>query len=378
LTNNGFLDLLVSDFHFQYMQIIQGTSKNSKQTDKIQAMKQRGFFDENDRLKELSNLGDPLEKLNTVVNWGLFRPILTRVLKKEPQGPGGRPPYDYVMMFKILILQRLYHISDAQAEYQIKDRLSFMRFLGLSLCNDVPDDKTIWFFREQLVKAEIIDTLFYGFMKELERNRLITRDGSIVDATFVDAPRQRNSKDENDSIKEGNIPEEWENPGKEHKKAQKDVDARWAVKNDETHYGYKNHVKADVDSKLITGYTVTPAHVHDSQELENLVDKKRDKVIYGDSAYKGEGIEKCLGRKIENKICEKGYRNKPLTKTQMVNNRRKSKVRARIEHIFGFMTNSMGGISIRSIGLARAKFCIGLMNLTYNLCRYRFLVGQTT
>jgi transposase, IS5 family len=339
-------------------------------------MKQHGFFDENDRLKELSKLGDPLEKLNTVINWQMFGPVLKRVLKKEPQGPGGRPPYDYVMMFKILILQKLYHISDAQAEFQIKDRLSFMRFLGLSLYNDVPDDKTIWYFREQLVKADIIDTLFYRFMKELERNNLITHEGSIVDATFVDAPRQRNNKDENDSIKEGKVPEEWEKPGKEHKKAQKDVDARWAVKNDETHYGYKNHIKADKDSKLIVDYTVTPAHVHDSQELENLVDKKKDKALYGDSAYKGEDVEKCLGRKIENHICEKGYRNKPLTKKQMAKNRKKSKVRARVEHIFGFMTNSMGGISIRSIGLQRAKFGIGLMNLTYNLCRFKFLIIQ--
>lgn len=341
-------------------------------------MKQTGFFDENDRLKELSELGDPLEKLNSVIDWERFRPVLTRILKKEAQGPGGRPPYDYVMMFKILILQRVYHISDAQAEYQIKDRLSFMRFLGLSLCNDVPDDKTIWFFREQLVKANIIDTLFYRFVNELEKKHIITRDGSIIDATFVDVPKQRNSKDENDSIKNGNTPEDWETPEKEHKKAQKDVDARWTVKNDETHYGYKDHIKTDKDSKIITAYTVTPANIHDSQEMVNLIDKKKDKIIYADSAYKGEEIEKCLGRKIENQICEKGYRNKPLTKRQLQRNRKKSKVRSRVEHVFGYMTNSMGGITIRCIGRARAKFAIGMMNLTYNMCRFRFLVLRTT
>jgi transposase, IS5 family len=341
-------------------------------------MKQTGFFDENDRLKELSKLGDPLEKLNSVIDWERFRPVLTRILKKEAQGPGGRPPYDYVMMFKILILQRIYHISDAQTEYQIKDRLSFMRFLGLSLCNDVPDDKTIWFFREQLVKADIIDTLFYRFVNELEKKHIITRDGSIIDATFVDVPKQRNSKDENDSIKKGNTPEDWETPENEHKKAQKDVDARWTVKNDETHYGYKDHIKTDKDSKIITAYTVTPANIHDSQEMVNLIDKKKDKIIYADSAYKGEEIERCLGRKIENQICEKGYRNKPLTKRQLQRNRKKSKVRSRVEHVFGYMTNSMGGITIRCIGQARAKFAIGMMNLTYNMCRFRFLVLRTT
>jgi len=341
-------------------------------------MKQTGFFDENDRLKELSGLGDPLEKLNSVIDWERFRPVLTRILKKEAQGPGGRPPYDYVMMFKILILQRIYHISDAQAEYQIKDRLSFMRFLGLSLCNDVPDDKTIWFFREQLVKADIIDTLFYRFVNELEKKHIITRDGSIIDATFVDVPKQRNSKDENDAIKKGKTPEDWEAPEQEHKKAQKDVDARWTVKNDETHYGYKDHIKTDKDSKIITAYTVTPANIHDSQEMINLIDKKKDTIIYADSAYKGEEIEKCLGRKIVNQICEKGYRNKPLTKRQLQRNRKKSKVRSRVEHVFGYMTNSMGGITIRCVGQARAKFAIGMMNLTYNMCRFRFLVLRTT
>jgi transposase, IS5 family len=340
-------------------------------------MKQRGFFDENDRLAELSKLGDPLEKLNSVIEWERFRAILTRVLKKEPQGPGGRPPYDYVMMFKILVLQKLYHISDAQAEYQIKDRLSFMRFLGLSLCSDVPDDKTIWYFREQLVKADIIDTLFYRFVKELEHKHIITRDGSIIDATFVEAPKQRNSKDENDTIKEGKTPADWEKSENEPKKAQKDIDARWAIKNDETHYGYKDHIKADKDSKIITAYIVTPANIHDSQEIGNLIEKKKDKVIYADSAYKGEEAEKSLGRKIENQICEKGYRSKPLTKKQMQRNWKKSKVRARVEHIFGYMTNSMGGITIRCIGLARAKFAIGMMNLTYNMCRFRFLALQT-
>ncbi|MDR3130221.1 MAG: transposase [Treponema sp.] len=107
-------------------------------------MKQHGFFDENDRLKELSKMGDPLERLNLYIDWEQFREILTLILRKEPKGPGGRPPFDCVMMFKILILQRLYNISDAQAEYQIKDRLSFMRFLGLSLRDTVPDEKTIW------------------------------------------------------------------------------------------------------------------------------------------------------------------------------------------------------------------------------------------
>jgi IS5 family transposase len=336
-------------------------------------MKQKSFFDENDRLNELSALGDPLERLNKYINWEDFRGILTRALKKEPNGPGGRQPFDYVMMFKVLILQRLYNISDDQAEYQIKDRLSFMRFLGLALCDTIPDAKTIWHFREQLVQAKVIDTMFYRFTQQLEDKKIISYSGSIADATFVDAPRQRNSREENKKIKEKELPEGWESPEGENRLRQKDLDARWAKKNDETHYGYKDHVKVDKKSKLITKFSVISAEVHDSRELANLIDGEKDEKLYADSAYKGEEIEECIPENVKNRIHERGYRNKPLTKAQERDNKAKSHIRVRVEHVFGHMANTMKGITVRSIGMARAYFNIGLMNLTYNLSRYVYL-----
>jgi IS5 family transposase len=335
-------------------------------------MKQKGFFDETDVLRELSELGDPLEKLNKFIKWDQFKGLLTKTLKKEAQGLGGRPPFDYVMMFKILILQKLYNISDDQAEYQIKDRLSFRRFLGLALYNTVPDAKTIWHFRENLIQAKVLDTLFYRFVSQLEGNGIITHSGSIVDATFVDAPRQRNTREENEEITEGKTPKGWDK--KPNKKRQKDVDARWATKNKELHYGYKDHIKIDKKSKIITKFSVTSAEVHDSQELKNLVDKK-DKRLYGDSAYTGEEVQSCMSKKTKNRIHEKGYRDHPLTKTQMRDNTEKSKIRARVEHVFGTMTNSMGGIIVRSIGKVRAEGNIALMNLAYNIKRYTFIMG---
>jgi IS5 family transposase len=336
-------------------------------------MKQKGFFDENDRLEELSRLGDPLEKLNKHINWEGLRGILTRTLKKETRGQGGRPPFDYVMMFKILILQKLYNMADDKTEYQIKDRLSFQRFLGLQLCDIVPDAKTIWHFREKLNEVKILDTVFYRFVEQLEEKGIITRSGSIVDATFVDVPRQRNAKKENEEIKEGKTPEAWEDEENRHKKAQKDVNARWATKNKETHYGYKNHIKIDKKSKIITKYRTTSAEVHDSQELKNLVEEKKDKVLYGDSAYTGEEVQSCIPETILNRINEKGYRNHPLTKTQERNNTVKSRIRARVEHVFAAI-NHFGGIFIRTIGMKRAEFQIGLMNLTYNLTRYAYIL----
>jgi IS5 family transposase len=336
-------------------------------------MKQKGFFDENDRLKELSERGDPLIKLNQFIAWENIRERLTKVFKKEPKGPGGRPPYDYVLMFKILILQKLYNMADEKTEYLIMDRLSFQRFLGLQLSDKVPDATTIWLFREDLNKANILDTIFDEFVEELEEQGIVTRSGSIVDATFVDVPRQRNTKKENEEIKEGKIPEEWEKEENKHKKAQKDVDARWAIKNKEKHYGYKNHIKIDKKSKIIITHRTTSAEVHDSQELKNLIDTEKDKRIYGDSAYTGEEVQSCIPETIVNRIHEKGYRDHPLTKTQKKNNTAKSRIRARVEHVFASI-NHFGGIFIRTIGNERAEFQIGLMNLAYNLTRYAHIM----
>jgi len=337
-------------------------------------MKQKGFFDETDRLQELSRLGDPLEKLNKYINWEGLRGILTKTLTKEAQGPGGRPPFDYVMMFKILVLQKLYNMADDKTEYQIKDRLSFQRFLGLQLCDIVPDAKTIWHFREEINEAKILDTVFYRFVEQLEQKGIITRSGSIVDATFVDVPKQRNSKGENQEIKEGKIPEEWQEEENLNKLVQKDTDARWAAKNKETHYGYKNHIKMDKKSKIITKYRTTSAEAHDSQELQNLIESGKDKRLYGDSAYTGEEVQRCIPEKVLNRIHEKGYRNHPLTKTQERNNTIKSRIRARVEHVFAAM-NHFGGILIRTIGIRRAELQIGLLNLTYNFTRYVYLMG---
>jgi transposase len=157
---------------------------------------QRSFFDEQDRL----------DKLNALIDWNIFRPQLKRCFKKEPKGPGGRPPFDYVLMFKILILQRLYNLSDALMQHQILDRLSFQRFLGQGLYASVPDEKTIWLFREVSSKQEIIEKLFDRYTAHLEKQGLITNKGSIIDASLVEVPRQRNSREENAKIRGGLFP----------------------------------------------------------------------------------------------------------------------------------------------------------------------------
>lgn len=169
---------------------------------------QIGFFDEENRYKKLTELGDPPEKLNSVMDWEVFRDELTRVCQKEDYSKGGRPPIDVIVKFKASVLKRIYNLSYDQTEYQINDRLSFMRFLGLGLNDKVIDSKTIWDFENTLANAEMVEKLFCMFDAVLENEGLITHKGTIVDATFVEAPKQRNNRDENKKIKNGEIPEE--------------------------------------------------------------------------------------------------------------------------------------------------------------------------
>jgi IS5 family transposase len=335
----------------------------------MKTKKSRSLFDEEFRLEKISHKQDPLEKLNKNINWEIFRPTLNQVFEKEPKGPGGRPPYDYIMMFKILILQRYYNISDEQVEYQILDRLSFMRFLELTLSDDVPDHNTVWLFRENLTNSGTVEKLFSCFDEQLQQLGLIANKGSIIDASFVDVPRQRNSRQENIEIKENKIPESFQE--NKHVLCHKDLDARWTKKNNENFYGYKNHVKVCKKSKLIQNYEVTDASVHDSQALESLIDETNtNQELYADSAYSGVPIANILqDRGIVNRIHEKGNKKAALNEEQKANNKIKSKTRVRVEHVFGFVEKNMNGSFINTIGKIRARAVIGLMNLTYNLFR---------
>jgi len=338
----------------------------------------RGLFAYEDQLKKINAHQPPLNKLDKIIDWEIFRKPIEEALYVEPKAPGGRPPYDRLMMFKILILQKYYNLSDEQTEFQIKDRLSFLQFLELQIGDNVPDEKTIWLFKEQLKEKELSKDLFDLFNQRLTDNGVVAKEGSIIDATFVDVPRQRNTREENADIKKGAIPLEFAKKDKNGnlcKLSQKDTNAQWMTKSGERHFGYKDHVNVDKKTKLITKYSVTGAAPHDSTELENLIDET-DNQLHADSAYRSEEIQMYLQKKkCQSHVHEKGYRNKPLTQEQKDANNTKSKIRARVEHVFGFMTNSMhNALHMRSIGIKRIESSIGLLNLTYNLFRYEQLV----
>ena len=335
----------------------------------------RGLFDEEFRLREISKLGDPLEKLNEYINWEDFRKPLEGLFKNENPEKGGRPRFDVILMFKILVLQQMNDLADDKMEFMIKDRLSFQRFLGLGLQDTVPDSKTIWYFREQLTKAKAFKKLFQHYTRKLEQCGLIAKKGIIVDATISEVPKQRNTKDENQLIKDGKIPEKWkENPDK---LSQKDTDARWYKKHGNNYFGFKNHIIIDNKSKLILNAVVTKASVHDSQVLESLLSRgDKNQKIHADSAYTGNEQDKIISKfKLINRVHEKGYRYRPLTKKQFENNKRKSRTRARVEHVFAQLQRNLGGKLLQCIGISRAEGILHLKNLIYNMQRSIYLVS---
>jgi IS5 family transposase len=336
-------------------------------------MMQTGLLDWQIRFEQLDNGGDPLIKLEKVVDWKLFRSVLEPVREKERKSSAGRKPFDVVLMFKVLILQSLYNLSDEQTEFQIRDRLSFMRFLNLSLGDAVPDAKTVWLFREQLTEAGLIEKAFQQFDSFLCEQGFSARKGQIVDASIVPVPRQRNTREENRRIKEGEIPEGWS----EQKKRQKDTDARWTQKNGQNHYGYKNHIDVDVKHKLIRSYEVTPASVHDSQVFETLLDEDNSsRDVWADSAYRSEEkLNELKQRRYREHLQRKGCRHKKLTDREIWGNRTRSRIRSRVEHVFGVQAKRAGRLLVRVIGLVRVKTKVGLRNLAYNLDRFSVMVG---
>ncbi len=334
-------------------------------------MKQLGFLDFDIRLQRIDKAGDPLATLDEKIDWEIFRPTIEKARKKAKRTNAGAIGFDGILMFKILILQSLYNLSDEALEYQILDRYSFSRFLGLHAASKVPDCTTIWRFRNDLANAGVVETLFSQFNSFLLDQGFRAQKGQIVDANIVSVPTQRNSREENQQIKSGIEPESWNN----HKRSQKDTDARWTKKNGKNFFGYKNHISADVKYKLIRRYAVSSAEVHDSNVFEELLDPKNTSAdVWADSAYRSqEKIDWLWKMGYREHIQRKGSRFKKLTAWELQGNRTRAKVRSRIEHIFGVQAQRAGKTILRCIGFVRAKAAIGLRNLAYNLSRYSFL-----
>jgi transposase, IS5 family len=349
-----------------------------------------GFFDVDERLADLSGKGDDLERVRALVDFEIFRPALEAAVRRADRSKGGRPPFDHVFMFKVLILQAMHSLSDERCEYLIKDRLSFMRFLGLGLSDAVPDANTIWTFREALKKANAIDALFRRFDETLRASGYLALGGQIIDAAIVAAPKQRNTDEEKKAIKQDRIPDGWKD--KTAKLRQKDRDARWTIKYTKAKpevrgaprvdlaipaFGYKNHVSIDRHHGLIRKWAASDAAAFDGARLADVLDKENTASdVWADTAYRSQKNEEILAKRgFVSRIHRKKPKGSPMPERMRIANARKSKFRSAVEHVFAHQKGLMA-LFVRTIGLARARLKIGLANIAYNMRRLVWLNGR--
>jgi len=216
--------------------------------------------------ERLSKGGDPLEILAATVEFERFRPILTRGLGYSDGAKGGRPPFDPVAMFKVLVVQAQHNLSDARMEFIIRDRLSWMRFFGFDLGGAMPDENTIRHYRNRLTTSGTLEALMQAFEQQLREAGYLAMGGQIVDATLVPAPKQRNTEDEKAAIKAG-----------------KSARQIWRGK---PVFGYKSHISIDRRFGFIRKIAVTSAADSDGRQLRRVIDTANTAGdVWADSAF---------------------------------------------------------------------------------------------
>jgi transposase, IS5 family len=355
---------------------------------------QKGFWDIENRLAELSAEGDPLEKLSATVNFEVFRAILLRALRQAGGSRLGRPPFCPVLKFRMLVLQSLHGLSLERTAYMVRDRLSWMRFCGLGPGDRVPDANTLWDFRETLIKAKALDKLFARLNAAITKAGYLPMGGQIIDASLIAAPKQRNNDEEREAIKAGKSAEEiW--PDEPNKARQKDVNARWTVKQGKAPapgpdgktppaisipvFGYKDHIGIDRRFGFIRTQKVTDAAAHDGARLrEGLIDPENTASdVWADTAYRSAKNEDYLeGLNKKSRIHHKKPKGRPMSRAIARANAKKSKVRCHVEHVFAELKSRMG-LVVRTIGIARAEAVIILANMAFNMKRWVSLNTRT-
>lgn len=299
--------------------------------------------------QKLDELRDPLQEIERHVDFATLAARVDESVPRPDRTKGGRPPYPTETMVRILVLKRLYNLSDEQMEYQLLDRMSYKCFCGLDDALRVPDRTTIWHFENRVGQAGA-QALFGEMAEQLARKGFIARGGQIIDATLVKAPVQRNSRQENEQVRQGNVPEDWNDA----KRRQKDVDASWTKKNGKTHFGYKLSVNVDGRYKHAKGL---------------LDERNTARVVYADKAYSSQALRAELkDRGLRDGILKRAGKSKALTQRDEQRNRRLSRMRCRVEHVFAGI-EQMGGKIVRTIGRTRAGFAMTMMALCYNIKR---------
>lgn len=301
---------------------------------------------------------------------GISEPAVPRQPYPVRKSKAGRPHFDPVFMFKVVFLGVMYRLSDNALVNQIAHDPDMEIFLNVSYGFKI-SRQVVWRYREIFMKADLFKTVTLKHVEELEKSGLISPNAPLImDGSYIEARVQHNSREENAIIKAGKGKNLW--PNNPYKRRQKDIDARWGKKGNVSHYGYKGHPLVEAEHKFVRYTIVTDASVHDSKVVEMMLNEDDSgRAFYGDSAYDSEAIRVRLAElNMTPQICKKGTRGHPLTDADKLKNREKSKKRCRVEHVFGFIENSLRGSFVRTVGIARAAANQWLTVLAYNLCRH--------
>jgi IS5 family transposase len=289
-----------------------------------------------------------LERVAAQVKWYRFEKILHKLVPEA----AGRPPFDPLLMFKALLLQQWYALSDAQLEEALNDRVSFRRFVGLALDADAPDHTTLCRFRNRLIEAELMERLFAEFDRQIEGRGLVLKQGTMVDATLVESACRRPPLGADDEAA--------------------DPDARFAKKEGKSgsSYGYKAHVGVDQGTRLIRSAVFTPANVNETTVADALI-RGDERAVYGDKAYaKQARRERLKAAGIKDRIMHKSWGGgPPLSYWQQRRNALIAPIRASVETVFAVLKRRMAYHHVRYIGLPKNAAHFVLLALAYNMRR---------
>ena len=314
------------------------------------AWKQTGQLSLADSLINGHKAIEELDDLHNLIDWQRIEHHLRHVHSSER----GESAFHPVIMFKVLLLQKLYGLSDPAMEKQLARDLLFRRFVGLSLNDNVPDHSTIWRYHKHLGELGLMQTLFDEIDNQLTEQHIIIKTGSvsIIDASIVEAKNKRPKK------------------GK-HTENTQDQEAAYISKKDstgkvKTTYGFKMHINCDEDG-FVKKVVTTPANVHDSQCLTDLI-IGNESAVYADKAYKSQAHDNYLAdANISNQIHDRAWRNSPLTEQQITTNKHKSQTRNTVERVFGHFKLHYDMSKARHLGLMQFHTSTLLASMAHNL-----------
>jgi len=320
-------------------------------------------------------------QINKVIDWQPIRALIETVYTKG-SSKAGRPSYDSLVLFRIELMRVWYGLSDGEVEEQVNDRLSFSRFAGLSLEDDVPDSTTVCRFRNTLVEAKLYDGLLNEINRQLEKRGVLVKKGAIVDASITDTPRRPRGQKEHEVVEDR---AEEEKPDIANarlvEKPQKGVDmeARWIKKAGKTHFGYKRHTVTNQDGLVIAEET-TPANESDMKHLITPIDKAdlpQGTPVMADKGYSSAGNRKALSqRKLKSRIMHKAQKNHKLTEREQAVNIAISRIRYRMERTFGSMHRWFRAGIARYVGLQKTHAQHIMEAIAYNLYRTPGIIGS--